>query len=182
MGRPIKDGLPRKHMKTDETISINLENRQKTQEFYYNRNTHYKPPLSTGQPITYQAKAGSKWEPGTITKVSDSYPRSYHIKSRHGNEIRRNRNHLRPIPHNWSDKTDTMPPLTLTTAKHQEPPQSTSQVELPNSPVQEQAVAERPPVRGDTQSPQEHNNDVQTNNHYVTRSGRTVKSPQIYTC
>lgn len=182
LGRTIKDGLPRKLWRnpSNENTVTNLQRRQNNQEHYYNRNTTSLPPLSVGQPVTYQNTSTDKWEPGIITEKTD-YPRSYQIKTPHGQQLRRNRHHIRVRPAPDQHKQESTQLIPDHFNNNHESQTTPALVKLPCLPVHGQAEPERSPVRGGPVPSQEHN--TQTNKSpYRTRSGRTVRAPQNYTC
>ncbi|GFO05976.1 Pol polyprotein [Plakobranchus ocellatus] len=82
--------------KASHTIQPALLQRQKKQKIYHDRNAKQLPPLSAYQNATVQSFPSKNWEQATIVGDTDK-PRSYTIFNNEGNELRRNRNQIRPI-------------------------------------------------------------------------------------
>ena len=155
--RTIQDNLPRKHEKcfTDEDTINKLTNLQQTQKFYHDR--HVKPltPLIPGQSVTVQNPRTHRWEPATVQK-SHQHPRSYDITTQSGQNLRRNRRHLRESNIKSPSHTDPVPDdLPTSSNKSQNAP-------VPSTPKVNTLQDARPTKES----------------HLTTRSGRVIKPPE----
>ena len=119
----------------------------------HTQNTTERPPLQPGQLVRVQDQSG-KWQPAVV-KDKAGEPRSYIVASPSGQELRRNRVHIRPSPeHDATPLQDAHPP-----------PETSVKPTNNQQNVQPQSTTNAQP--GD-----------QT--HYQTRSGRFVKPPSRY--
>ena len=82
-----------------------LHNKQQHMKSYYKsaRKT-YLAPMYVGQEVRILDKVSKTWCPGTITRKC-AEPRSYMVQTPNGNELRRNRSHLREMSTNASPRT-----------------------------------------------------------------------------
>ncbi|GFR65429.1 Pol polyprotein [Elysia marginata] len=99
LGRQLQDGLPRKlpRQPYHENIREQMHKRQEQQKLYHDKNAHLLPPLSAGEQVTVQNPTTKKWEPSIVMSQASS-PRSYQVTTAAGNEVCRNRRHIRPAP------------------------------------------------------------------------------------
>lgn len=155
LGRKIQSGLPIKIRNQDpnrDAVKERLQERQDQQKFYYDRNTRPLPPLYQGQQVRVQDQESRHWEKGTILNKRPE-PRSYEVLTSSGQTLRRTRRHIRET----GEKSK---------AQH-ESEQVIQQDDQDNT------------LDSHTHNSQS-NNDKQTQNTYVTRSGRHVRRPKRF--
>ncbi|GFR78194.1 hypothetical protein ElyMa_003988800 [Elysia marginata] len=83
--------------KASHTIQPALLQRQESQKHFHDKNAKQLSPLSAYQNVTVQSFPSKTWEQATIVGHTDK-PRSYTIFNNEGNELRRNKTQIRPIP------------------------------------------------------------------------------------
>ena len=100
LGRPIQDNLPRRiHASpNNDNITKRLEYRQERQRHYHDRGCKSLPDLAPGQPIRIQDPVSSTWKPAMVKEKPDKVPRSYTVTTSAGQELRRNRRHVKEAP------------------------------------------------------------------------------------
>ena len=112
-GRKVRANLPMKlSPHTNPNIRAELQERQDVQKMYHDRHANDLPALQPGQQARVQDYQTGKWIPATITEKCPE-PRSYQLTTDKGQNLRRNRIHIRDIPQEV-DKTPTpQPELTI---------------------------------------------------------------------
>ncbi|CAM1293241.1 Uncharacterised protein g678 [Pycnogonum litorale] len=169
LGRRLTTQLPSKifNSRCDrELINERLKKKQSTMKTYHDQTAHELPPLQIGQSVRFQKETNGHWQPAKIIDIAQQ-PRSYILTTPNGQNLRRNRIHIRDVPgivrHVQFMNQDT------TTDNHsdQESPSNimnrhaeSSECEVPVTPDRE--------VRHGNASP------------FVTRSGRTVVRRKRY--
>jgi len=119
-GRKARSNLPTKtHIKDDSTREELIE-RQATQKKYHDRQAKDLPDLHLGQPVRVQDQAG-KWREAKITQKCPE-PRSYVLSTPTGQELRRNRTHIRSVPQRHEPTPQQQP---IDTAQAEPMPQPT---------------------------------------------------------
>ena len=100
LGRPIQDNLPRRIQSSpnNDDITERLEYRQERQRHYHDRGCKSLPDLTPGQPIRIQDPVSSTWKPAMVKEKPDKVPRSYTVTTPAGQELRRNRRHVKEAP------------------------------------------------------------------------------------
>jgi hypothetical protein len=99
-GRKLRGNIPVKQTQQNrdaDHIREQFEKRQGTQKAYHDRVASDLPPLMPGQSVTVQDYQTNRWQPATIVSKCVE-PRSYIIASPNGNQLRRNRIHIRDVP------------------------------------------------------------------------------------
>lgn len=88
-------------------VSEKLNKRQGEYKKYYNRNAKNLPPLQPNDNVTVYNHVQKLWEPGVIIN-KHPHPRSYVVKNKSGNLVRRNRvdlkksvNKYTPLPEDY---------------------------------------------------------------------------------
>ena len=100
LGRPIQDNLPRRIRASpnNDDITERLEYRQERQRHYHDRGCKSLPDLAPGQPNIIQDPVSSTWKPAMVKEKPDKVPRSYTVTTPAGQELRRNRRHVKEAP------------------------------------------------------------------------------------
>lgn len=170
-GRRIATDLPSRYDPNPEHIATrnHLQGRgAPTQK------EHRYTELQPEQPVRIFDKASHTWTPGNIVNKTTE-PQSYIVETQNGAHLRRNRNHLRPVPLNPSPCDPKTP--TKGTASAPKPWRPTNPEQIGHSPPHDNPNNEpehQPPVEAKNQSPPPIKSP---GNSKTTSSGRTVKSP-----
>ena len=126
-GRKIRANLPFVSPKiSNKTNRIRkaLQDRQKTQKAYHDRNAHDLPRINSGENILMQKDNGGPWIPARTLRHAEQ-PRSYIVETQDGGVYRRNRRHLRKRHVRWADQENTIDltsDLPPDTEEHEETP------------------------------------------------------------
>lgn len=173
MGRKLRTLLPSIPPATVTTQS-NIAKQQENQSRYYNQHAKPLAPLQEGEYVRQRNQLTKTWEPAKI--VQQCGPRSYEVQTKDG-FYRRNRHHLlKTNESNANVQSDNIDgPCTSPSSSHMRTNENVA--ESLDFPHPHQEVYEHTPDGGDDRSPLEHNTDK----HYITRSGRTVRKPTKYT-
>ena len=132
MGRKLRTKLPvPKHLLEPQTqpqceIQQRLHERQLRQKKYYDSGTKSLSPLCPNQLVRIQQKG--EWNPAVVIGEHQT-PRSYIVGTQNGNQLRRNRIHLRPT----KEKRMEIDPTLELNADGGEVPDETPDHELPRS-------------------------------------------------
>ena len=105
MGRLLQTRLPRLARQLTPQTPNHEEIRQADEEAkllykkYYDRRHGVRDlaPLCPGQPVLIKLDTEKRWEKSGVVKAADKENRTYAIQTPTG-DVRRNRNHLQPIP------------------------------------------------------------------------------------
>lgn len=82
----------------NDNITARLEYRQEKQRHYPDRGCKSLPDLVPGQPIRIHDPVSSTWKLAIVKEKLDKVPRSYTVTTPGGQELRRNRKHVREVP------------------------------------------------------------------------------------
>ena len=134
-----------------------LKHRQRRHKSYHDKGTLPLPQLNPGDVVRVQR--GKVWEPAVV-RASHVQPRSYLVKSQHGQLRRRHLSKTNELPALFVPPVGVAPADQLLTA---------TSVGAPH----EREVPAAPPEPVDTQT-------TQMTHDRVTRSGRIVKTPVRY--
>ena len=146
------DTLPKIPAKGDDNVLALLEDRQHVQKSSYDQHAKAMEPLRPGKPVSVLDPTSHTWKPATVRTVCDE-PRSYAVVTSAGNEVRRNRAHLKERqPERQPDEKPT-PAAAATTESFSKVVASSS---TDSSPSSTDATTSQP----------------------TTCSGRVVKAPQ----
>ena len=166
MSRSLRSVLPTtsNHLKPNvvdpELAREKMEQKQATQRHYYNQGARELKTLASGEEVHIQTKSGN-WRPATVLG-QHSTPRSYTVRTKDGNEYRRNRRHLlksrTPQYTNEETSGDEDRPEASTTSEDRE---------CDNGAESEPIINQRPTANQPA--------PVMGNEPYTTRSGRVVK-------
>ena len=157
MNRKLKTLLPTRLETGNDNTKQELEKRKDQQKQYYDQRarTYHLPPLYSGQDIRVFDKTSKTWSQGTVTNECPE-PRSYMVKTATGQDLRRNRRHLRESA---SEIKPQPQPASIVTYEKQTPAEASTQVPATPEKVQRNI----PEVNGP-----------------VTRSGRAIRVPSRY--
>ena len=150
---------------SDTTITTKKElyRRQEQQAFYYNRTAEPTlKPLKQGQPVNMYDHHSKTWERGEVIKPAKE-PRSYIVKNdKTGSVYRRTRTQLKPsyTPKQGTNSQQAPTPATHLWPNYTPKGETGSEVAVPT---------------------ESQNNQQDSPQHYVTRSGRISKPPQRLT-
>ena len=108
LGRKVKVNLPvRLQNNLPNTVTTALQDRQAQQKYYHDQRSGPElPRLYTGQQVRVCETGNGSWIPATII-AKCAEPRSYVVQTPNGNQLRRNRAHIRDCP------TTTIPKVTF---------------------------------------------------------------------
>jgi transposase InsO family protein len=98
--RKIQGNLPvrlENRIACKDQIYDRLRVRQNKQKHYHDRKAHDLQPLCVGQTVRVQDPVSQLWQPAEVTAVRDE-PRSYIVSTDQGQQLRRNRQHIRSVP------------------------------------------------------------------------------------
>ena len=157
--RTIQDNLPRRFSKE----ITELVDRQKSQKYYHDQHIKSLPPLVQGQSVRIQNPQNRQWEQATVENpMPDDKPRSYRINTQTGHQLRRNRVQIR--------ESATQHPIAPNLKVHI-PSSSSSSRHTPNlSPTSTSPGTTAGTAEATSSKTQP----------YTTRSGRSVKPPELY--
>lgn len=142
-----------------------LTNKKMQYKLHYDKRSRPLHDLEIGQGVVVKSNHGDKtkvWNQATVKERPT--PRSYIIQTPTGN-YRRNREWLKPSPHQERNSNNATSPKTTTKTEKQVTPKSAqdTETELDSQPSQETVVNE---------------NDLTPKR--VTRSGRTIRTPERF--
>lgn len=98
--RKIQSNLPGKidnPLALKDRIYQRLSDRQETQKKYYDEGAKSLPPMVPNQQVLVQNPDTKLWKKASIEEKCNE-PRSYKVATEDGQELRRNRHHLREVP------------------------------------------------------------------------------------
>ena len=150
--RSFMDTLPKIPSKGDDNVLARLEDRQHVHKSLYDQHAKAMEPLRPGQPVSVLDPTSHTWKPATVRTVCDE-PRSYAVVTSAGNEVRRNRAHLKERQPERQPGEKPTPAAAATAESSSEVVASSS---TDSSPSSTDATTSQP----------------------MTRSGRVVKAPQ----
>ena len=164
-GRKFRTDLPTKVSApfSREYTAEQMVNAQNLSAEYYNQNTRALPELVPGQRIRVQDQRSKMWSPARVIEQA-STPRSYIIKKDDGGIIRRNRQHLKPIPEKQQSPTSITKKPDMNNSFLSEP------AVYMNQTAQENNKLSRSPANEQTAGP--------SRSGYTTRSGRQIVEPR----
>lgn len=148
--------VKRNEWEKNELVRQKLLERQNEQKLVYDRKSQNLNPLKLGDDVYIRKEECKPLEPAVVTKICDR-PRSYEVQMSNGRKLERNRVHL----YNKTTEFDLDKQVqnnAITNVSQVSPEQASSN-------VVNKSVISYP------------NQSVQTNQNYVTRSGRNVKPP-----
>ena len=138
--------------KGHDNVLARLEDRQRVQKSSYDQRAKAMEPLRPGKPVSVLDPPSHMWQPATVRTVCDE-PRSYVVVTSAGNEVRRNRAHLKERqPERQPDEKPT--PAAAATDEFSSKVVASSSTD--SSPSSTDATTSQP----------------------TTRSGRVLKAPQ----
>ena len=108
--RKIRANLPFVSLKTPnktKRIRKALQDRQKSQKLYHDRNARDLPRIKSGESVLLQKDNRGPWIPAKTLRHAEQ-PRSYIVETPDGGIYRRNRRHLRKRHVRWADEEDTV--------------------------------------------------------------------------
>ena len=108
--RKIRANLPFVSPKTPnktKRIRKALQDRQKSQKLYHDRNARDLPRIKNGESVLLQKDNRGPWIPAKTLRHAEQ-PRSYIVETPDGGIYRRNRRHLRKRHVRWADEEDTV--------------------------------------------------------------------------
>ena len=108
--RPFRDDLPKLIKTAEDDIVNHFQQKQQTQKGLYDRHAKPVSSLSPGQNCRMRDFTTWQWQPAVI-KEARVEPWSYTITNDKGNEVRRNRSHVRPAA---TPATSDLPVTTTT--------------------------------------------------------------------
>ena len=152
LGRPVQDNLPRKIPSSvnGEEVVQRLQDKQAKQKAYHDQHATALPSLVPGQSVTIRNHKTHTWEPAVVQEQLD-VPRSYVVTTPTGGNLRRNRSQIREA-HSKRVQFDL------------DQDETTPQVESPQ--------LEQP------QATQSAGSNTGSDTPYVTRYGRSIKTPK----
>ena len=152
LGRPVQDNLPRKIPSSvnGEEVVQQLQDKQAKQKAYHDQHDTALPSLVPGQSVTIRNHKTHTWEPAVVQEQLH-VPRSYVVITPTGGNLRRNRSQIREV-HSKRVQFDL------------DQDETTPQVESPQ--------LEQP------QATQSTGSNTGSDTPYVTRYGRSIKTPK----
>ena len=161
-----------------------LHNKQQQIKSYYDKSARKTDlaPMYVGQEVRILDKVSKTWCPGTITRKC-AEPRSYMVQTPNGNELRRNRSHLREMSANATPRRLQFADNNTPAAQHTAPSSyhETQTLHPPNTPAcSPNEHIEKPTVQN-PELPRASPPQVPLcSGQYRTRSGRVSKPTPRY--
>ena len=161
-----------------------LHNKQQQMKSYYDKSARKTDlaPMYVGQEVRILDKVSKTWCPGTITRKC-AEPRSYMVQTPNGNELRRNRSHLREMSANATPRRLQFADNNTPAAQHTAPSSyhETQTLHPPNTPAcSPNEHIEKPTVQN-PELPRASPPQVPLcSGQYRTRSGRVSKPTPRY--
>ncbi|XP_053390355.1 uncharacterized protein K02A2.6-like [Mercenaria mercenaria] len=157
---PITDAQLQPKTVSPKLVSEKMHQIKQKQKSHYDKTAKKLPPLSLNESVRIQVN--KTWEPAKVIKIHND--RSYSVQTPRGGIYRRNRCKLNKTKENFPDIQEFSPEI-LAQNRHEEPLPLQNDREIPTA---------------DDADPSSTPDKPSQTEHYVTRSGREVKSNRRY--
>lgn len=135
MGRQTRTLLPTHPARLEPQVvsparvKARLSEMRKRQRVYYNRGTTDLPELTSGTSALFFDKLRHVWSPAVVVGAAP-YPRSYVLRTKDGTDLRRTREHIKPVQqdHQHEQGSSTPEPLDLASPHTTGPPVEAEQL------------------------------------------------------